>query len=394
MTCCPREDPQYTEEVEFSRGKQEYPNTPRTHLFKLMVGIPLAILVGILLSRIADLVINRPYAEMSFNLSTLDFHPVLTTRRGEPVVDRPYGYRLTLDPFTVYRNLPNQKNRSFTIDSRGFRVDGAVVANPNTIVVGGSAAFGQSLRPGEKPFAEIMNERSHDLTVANASVMGFVSSQELALIVHYLDDLNPTLYIVFDGWNDLFDPFAHVDSWPGPLSRIGVQSTFFDIEARLLAGGVEGSKQTPAAADEEQMLSTVLLEEEEFYNEITENYLRNIGKMAAFARSRGAEVIVVFQPEIAHKKELSFRELSHLEYWNRSWGYVDRGFPERYEEMAKMAAAFCANLEIPFLDMVHSQEINGTAETLFYDVVHFNQRGHEIVAAEILRFLSDQGNAR
>jgi hypothetical protein len=44
--------------------------------------------------------------------------------------------------------------------------------------------------------------------------MGFLSGQEVAQMVHYLDEFNPSLYIVFDGWNDIYNPYTFAKAWP------------------------------------------------------------------------------------------------------------------------------------------------------------------------------------
>jgi lysophospholipase L1-like esterase len=231
-----------------------------------------------------------------------------------------------------------------------------------------------------------MDKQSDVFRVANASVIGYVSGQELGAIVHYLDDFDPDLYVVFDGWNDLFGPFARIRSWPAPANLVGVQGAFFEIEKRLLAARQERSTKAPAK-NEARPRTPALIDERAFFEAVATNYVRNIEKMADFCRARGARLVMVFQPELGHKENPSFTELGQLEYWNRAYGYVDRGFPETYEKLVEAVAARCEELEIPFVNLLESATINQSEETLFLDVVHLNETGHRMVAEEIMRRL-------
>ena len=359
-------------------------NSRNANVFKLIVAVPAAILIGVLISKIGSLYLDRPYKHLVFDLTTPDFAIILTTRSGEPLADRKFGVKLTLDPYTLYRNLPDQQTASFTIDSQGFRIDTPATLPPNTFVVGGSAAFGQGLRAGELPFAALIDQQSDVFQVANASVIGYVSGQELASIVHYLDDFDPDLYVVFDGWNDLFGPFAQIRSWPAPANLVGVQRTFFEVEKRLLA-----ARQGSWTKKEARPRTPVLIDERAFFEAVTANYVRNLEKMADFCRARGARLVIVFQPELGHKENPSFTELGQLEHWNRAYGYLGRGFPESYEKLVETAAARCEELEIPFVNLLESTTINQSEETVFLDVVHLNETGHRMVAEEIMRQLSE-----
>ena len=378
----------YTRLVVHALPRRDQGNGRKASVFKLIVAVPSAILIGLLISKVGSLYLDRPYEHLVFDLTTPDFAVILTTQSGEPLADRKFGIKLALDPYTLYRNLPDQQTASFTIDSHGFRIDIPAALAPNTFVVGGSAAFGQGLRAGELPFAALIDQRSDVFRVANASVIGYVSGQELATIVHYLDDFDPDLYVVFDGWNDLFGPFAQIRSWPAPANLVGIQGTFFEVEKRLLASQ-QGSSTRASTKKESRPRTPILIGERAFFEAVTTNYVRNLEKMAAFCRARGARLVIVFQPELGHKENPSFTELGQLEYWNRAYGYVDRGFPDIYERLVETAATRCEELEIPFVNLLESATINQSEETVFLDVVHLNKTGHRMVAEEIMRQFSE-----
>jgi len=328
------------------------------------------------------------FKDTEYDLANADFATILTTQSGEPLANRNFGIKLALDPYTLYRNLPDQHTASFTIDSRGFRADTTDSMKPNTIVLGGSAAFGQGLRRGEVPFAALIDNEFDEFIVANGAVIGYVSGQELAAMVHYLDDFTPDLYIVFDGWNDLFGPFARIRSWPAPAIQIGMPATFFEIESRLLTAR-RTTQTNPRSRNEMRIQAASSMDEKAFFDGITNNYLKNLEKMADFCRARGAGLVVVFQPELGHKENPSFTELGQLEYWDRTYSYLERGFPAMYENLVATAAKRCNELGIPSLNMLENATINRSKETVFLDAVHLNQLGHAMVAHDIIQILRE-----
>jgi hypothetical protein len=111
-------------------------NSRNANVFKLIVAVPSAILIGLLISKVGSRFLDHPYKDLVFDLTTPDFAVILTTRSGEPLADRKFGVKLALDPYTLYRNLPDQQTASFTIDSHGFRIDTPATLAPNTFVIG------------------------------------------------------------------------------------------------------------------------------------------------------------------------------------------------------------------------------------------------------------------
>jgi lysophospholipase L1-like esterase len=366
----------------------------RSTLFKLVLSVPLAAAVGLLISAIGERLVDPTTAFVGFDLKRPDFRLLLTTRSGTPLVDRTIGLRLAVDPFSSYRNLPGQRSPSYVIDERGFRRDVEAIPVPSTFVLGGSAAFGQGLNPGESPFSALLQEKHPDLKCVNAAVVGFVSSQELAELIHRLDRYRPSLYIVFDGWNDLFDAWTRVLGRSPTEADLEVYGGFVQIENQLLAcsraasGTVSGTVE-----DVSPRVESPLLGESEFFNRVIENYVNNLEKMTLFARARGADVLVVFQPELGQKVVRSMREESQLEFADRSYAYLRSGFPERYARLVETARRRCDQLNIRYIDLVSSGVFVESSEELFKDTVHINRRGHQLVAESILDHLASSGSA-
>jgi GDSL-like Lipase/Acylhydrolase len=308
-------------------------------------------------------------------------------QKGRKLSDLDGMLKLVTDPFTIYKNYPNQKSSAYSINRYGFR-EGYTSHNPYTaIVLGGSAAFGYALDNDNKTFASIISSSNKRYNVINSAVIGFLSGQELAQMIHYLDDFNPALYIVFDGWNDVYSPYELTKSWPVINPLIGYNNAFLMIEDRLAEyfEMMRKDKNSPEAR-----LNSVgeLLDEQKFSDEILKIYTANISKMHDFAHSRGADLLLVLQPELGNKKMHSKDEREALETWASRFGYLDRKIPERYKLFISGARKIFQEKNIPFIDINDEPEFSENPQTVFFDVVHPNELGHRIIAHIINHALS------
>jgi GDSL-like Lipase/Acylhydrolase len=300
-------------------------------------------------------------------------------QKGKRISDLNGMFKFVTDPFTIYKNYPNQESYAYSINKYGFR-GGYTSDKPYTaIVLGGSAAFGYALDNDNKTFASILAFSNERYNVINASVIGFLSGQELSQMIHHLDDFNPALYIVFDGWNDVAVPYDSTKSWPVLNPLIGYTNAFLMIDDRLaeyfeLTSKEKKSLEVGAAPIGE------FFDAREFSDEILKRYTANIGKMHDFAHSRGADFLLVFQPELGNKKLLSDNEKEVLESWSSRFGYLDKKIPSRYKLLVSGARKIFQEKNIPFIDINDEPDFSENPQTLFFDVVHPNDLGHKIIA--------------
>jgi hypothetical protein len=295
--------------------------------------------------------------------------------------------KLVTDPFTIYKNYPNQKSPTYSINKYGFR-EGYKGNKPYTaIVVGGSAAFGYALDNDNQTFASILSSANERYNMINSAVIGFLSGQELAQMIHYLDDFSPALYIVFDGWNDIYSPYELTRSWPVINPLIGYNNAFMMIEDRL-ADYFEMTRKGKISPELSLTPVGESLDEQEFSNEILKRYTENISKMHVFAHARGAEFLLVFQPELGNKETLSKDEEKALEIWSSQFGYLERKIPEKYKWLIGGAKKVFQEKHIPFIDINDEPAFSENPQTLFFDVVHPNEAGHKIIASILNRALS------
>jgi hypothetical protein len=286
-------------------------------------------------------------------------------RKGKKIGEANGLLKLMADPFTVYMNYPNQKTYSYSINKYGFR-EGYESKKPYTaIVVGASAAFGFALDSNDKTFASKISRHNQKYNVLNSAVVGFLSGQELSQIVHYLDDFHPEIYIVFDGWNDIYDPYAFAKDWPIRNAPIGYNNAFLQVESRL-ADYFQISQKEKTSQIEELDPVGEPLNEEDFFQKILDVYVSNIARMHAFASAREAKFLLVFQPELGNKKILSSSEQDTLKTWIDKYGYLDKRISERYGKFITEAKNIFRKEKIMFIDINDEAEFSKNPRTVFF----------------------------
>jgi hypothetical protein len=309
----------------------------------------------------------------------------LVDSRGRRLSEVPGDVAIVLNPFTGYRNAPHQATSRVTTDENGFRGGIPAGDRPLAMVVGGSAAFGFGLESDKDTFASVLNQLQSGYRVVNTGATGFLSGQELSLMVHKLDDFRPKLYIVFDGWNDLF----FTQSFPKlRLHDFGFNWPIWgDIENRLHAQYLSQAPLSQASTI--TRLASPSRGEAENLQGTVAAYIENLGRMKAFAYARGARLVVIFQPELGSKLtptkgEVSLRK-DFLDWAARPRVNFDAPrFSSDYRMMVGAAAHACDALGVLHLDLNSDARFQQNSEEFFIDHVHFNARAHEQVA-QILR---------
>lgn len=337
----------------------------RTKLTALCVSLTTMILVSAICLRWIWAKPRRPAPHSDYSLCLVD-------AAGRILSQRTGVLRLVLDPFTVYRNAPNQRTGSYEIDENGFRGGLGARSGPRVFVLGGSAAFGQDLSSDKDTLTAQLSSRMGSVEFVNAGVVGYLSGQELALLVHYVDSHKPEGVIVFDGWNELFDQWLFGGR---PISRLGFNNTFFEVEDRLHVQACASIpvEPTPRMAPSEADLQRI-------FEEALKSYLSNLEKMNAFARSRGAWFLVAPQPEIGDRCRLTQEETASLRPWNTAYGYTARGFSEAYRVFVDRALAFCSSQDIPAVAVGRDRGFADADTPLFLDPVHLSPAGARVAA--------------
>jgi hypothetical protein len=338
--------------------------------------------------------LQKPPENILFTDTNDEYMFSLYNRKGEKLGDVGGPFKLMTDPFTIYQNYPNQQSRKYSINNFGFRDTYTANKPYKAIVLGGSAAFGFALDSNDQSFSSIISRYNEKYNVLNAAVIGFLSGQELSQMIHYLDDFSPSLYIVFDGWNDIYDPyvFAKGEFKEGRLIHqppIGYNNAFLGIESRLAEYFQTTRKDKKLPLFKLDPVGEYL-NERELFQKVLEKYVTNIEKMHAFAKSRGAQFLLVFQGELGNKKVLSSSEREVLRTWIDRYGYLDNKISERYKKFITSAKTKFEESNIVFIDINDEYEFSENPQALFFDVVHPNQLGHQIIAKIINQTVSEK----
>jgi hypothetical protein len=285
---------------------------------------------------------------------------------------------LVLDPFCFYRNYPRQGNASLSVDENGFRGGMPDSDDPLLFLVGGSAVFGYGLSSDDQTISARLTTHLGGYGSVNAGASGYVSGQELALMVCHLDRWRPAAYVALDGWNDLLEAVYYPKNDPSSASLpvLAVNGQYFSLEQRLH----EHARSTydgelPAWPFPSLTVQRSL---ETRFQEALELYVANVERMATWARSRGAVFLVVLQPDKGAKHSLTESE--------RATSTTPADLSASYRRFVEAATERFAALGIPHASLLDHPAIVDSSDTLFMDPCHLTPNGCDLVA----RLLAEQ----
>lgn len=235
----------------------------------------------------------------------------------------------TPQPYFMFSGAPNGTlgtgDTQIRFNGEGFRIEGEISpAKPademRIFVLGGSTVlFGAPLAntvPGALE-AALRAGGLPQARVYNFGVAGFVSSQELALLVHRLVYLNPDLVIAYDGGNDLVFPWVY-DPRPGfpfnflvweeainKISNAGSRSKSIASLAQdsALLQAVVGTTEWDIRSGRENLRRQSGFAGEPWKRAIVDSYARNIAAMCRTTRSEGVLFAAYFQPMLPYSKQ-------------------------------------------------------------------------------------------
>jgi len=260
-------------------------------------------------------------------------------------------------------------------------------------VIGGSGAFGEGVRE-QDTFSAVLRRRYPGLEIVNAGVVGFVSHQELGLVVERVLDLRPALIVAFNGWNNVYDPYWVSIFYGVDLDSYDVSASYMDKVDRMATYRelVEEPWAAVAQAGRTIADSSILLSTlsglagndsgptefpgfgDEWRASVERGYVEDMLKIRDIARARDCGFVVLVQPE-------------HGQFRGRVLPEMIVG--DRYSEVfSPMYREFRRNvtrtLETDGVDVIDATElllqIDDRGDALFVDPVHLSPAGHELVA--------------
>jgi len=298
-------------------------------------------------------------------------------------------YKSIIEYELPIKNLePNQHTNSVNINSLGFRgTEFSYEKDEKTFrifVLGGSTLYGiystsdKTTTPGylQEKFDGL--EKNYRVEVINAGINGHDSYHETFLIKEKLIFYQPDLFIIYDGWNDLFNPIKTEYVKPSfiynmskhfiMLQNYYKSPEFFKFVDRVITKNIYGDRGAPQESiKQDDMEKKVMLWKNRWY-EICE-----LGKQQNFA------VAIVLQPILGvGNKPLSEWESNNLEKLSH------QSVAPYYPLMRDALTSLIENCDMT-TDL--SYAFNGINETIFYDLGHMGDKGNNVVATEIFNSL-------
>lgn len=317
------------------------------------------------------------------------------------------------DPYLVFRGKPGVTVQFFEPQPAGGSIQDATVElndlgfrgtvppmpkgrETRIIMLGSSAVFiGNPLSNSLAGHLErLFHERGRpEVRVYNWGVCSYVSGQELSLLLRDVVDRRPDLVIVYDGANDVVEPFVYEP-------RPGYPYKFFVVEeglkrvsghARLrgLAASILWKSRALRAAFQEALQAETVdlarLRAEagygtpEWEGRIVSAYLANVDKMATVARAWNVPLLVCLQPMALFKERRQPSERKNL-------GQPDfRDYVFRtYARLASGLADLGRSGRHPGARFVDLSGVFKTHEpAVFTDLVHITNEGNRLVAERL-----------
>lgn len=306
------------------------------------------------------------------------------------------GSERSIVPYAVFHGQPHAPFGApgETLDALGFR--NAQAPTPDKpagefriCVIGGSTVVLGSTR--EATICGRLQHHFHQAGLTHVRVFNFgaissISGQELSLLVHTVHDLAPDCIVIYDGGNDLLQPYFYDP-------RPGYPFNFFIWEAAVRALRVERANGRVNFYNAPFELDVVKLRREsgfpspEWRRAVRDRYVANLEKMRHFALGAGIPIALFFQPTVFTKPHLAGNEPA-----TRVSPEFTQYAMEQYEQIRPLLDRFAGTQQVP--GRVFWTDISGifadVREQLYTDMIHVTDGGNDTVAR---RMFAELGGA-
>ena len=295
-----------------------------------------------------------------------------------------------------YRQLvPNQHLQTININDQGFRGSEISAQKPDNtyriFFLGGSTAFGSGSTSDSTTIPSYLQsmydarDLPFEMEVINAGVGSAPSYVEYRTIKDRLLDMDPDLFIIYDGWNDAnrhpdnpgISHEAHSKIMRGELTleehvstargKQSFRDLYADVGLARLVVDIRGSV-LQINQDRQRIFDDTPIEEK------ISIWVDRWNEICTIGGERGFEVIVIVQPALGSGNYTMSK--SEMELYERGSDDI------LIERLARYASA------LPSLDScANTVDLRGVLDDvdrpIFHDGVHLNDYGNEIVASAI-----------
>jgi hypothetical protein len=250
--------------------------------------------------------------------------------------------------------------------------------------------------PGELERAFRESGRT-DVRVYNWGVLSYVSGQELSLLAHLAPRFRPDLVVVYDGANDVYQPFVY-DPRPGfpynwHLYEAGLRQLRGPHSVDDLAGGLAlrsafvrwafGGGIVRRLTRLDELRRAAGHGTEPWRAEIAATYVANTERMCGVARGHGIRLAVFLQPMLAHKHPLTARE-SGLLGGEALTAHVRDTYARIRAALPTSSAGECGWFDL-------TGALSGRSDEAFWDLIHVYDDVNRILASRIREELAKPG---
>ena len=271
----------------------------------------------------------------------------------------------------------------YKINSRGYReYEFSENKNPDMkriIIMGNSCTFGWKVNLEQtyaKTLEKLLNQNlpQPEFEVINAGMTGYSTYQGLRLLKKEILSYHPDIIIFSYGWNDMC-PSQREDKeqefppqWILDLDNYLSFSKFYSFLKFEIMTLLKPKKQAP----EEKKL---------VYRVSIKDYLNNLKEMARVAQDSGIKVIFLSTPVASARIFLGPGKTSKPHIANKYYNNALREFSQK--------------IKVPLIDVALLFEERGN----LYDngreeYIHYNAKGHQVIAEAIYRYFQEEGMAK
>jgi len=286
----------------------------------------------------------------------------------------------------VYAFEPNQQTSTININSYGLRgPEFNLIKNEDTyriIMVGGSTTFGSGSTSDNTTIPAFLEQEFHkekfnNIEIINAGNRAASSFEEAYSIRSSYKNLQPDLFIIYDGWNDSFRKIPEKDLDPSISStelKKSNKSTLDSLISELLLVYRTPSVAYPLI----QQISVANSLTDEVMEKNSDIWSSRWNKVCDENNDAKIKTIIVLQPVVGTgNKVLSSDEKIHAEYF--------KGVKtiEQLEYFAKKLPISSCTMSIDLRNAFDNMDI-----PIYFDGGHMTDIGNQIIAEKIYEEIS------
>lgn len=327
-----------------------------------------------------------PYAEYSGQRNTQ--FTITPTQMGEPEPNTPVAYPLNSFGLRFEEKLTAEKPEG---EYRVFVLGGSTVFNGYPIQHSIPGVLEELLRKNGKPKARVYN----------CGVVGHVSGQEMALLLHYLVDLKPDMVVVYDGGNDMYGALQY-DPRPGyPMNFISYEAAIRrlsqNMPTRDMLNSLLYKSRVLRALFGKGLLNEIISMEDvrketgyatpDWEQRVANKYVSNHTKLIGLAKGFNFKLFVFLQPMIymtrGYMDDPIKGKSPAAHYMLRQYDRIRPQF-RALQQSCESAASPCYFADLSLL-------LKDKEPSCFWDIIHVDRATNRFIAETIFNHISKRG---